>query len=118
MTAMFVFFVADSADQRYYVKYRKNRHELWVISMAAEVKQKVLELFSRENGPFSVHEIMDRLAIPSNALVNVAIFELVRQETIVQASEMPPKWQLRQDSSSETADTSRSIGNDGTCMQH
>lgn len=62
--------------------------------MAAEVKQKILELFLRENGPFSVQEIMARLEISSNAQVNVAIFELVRQEVIVQASETPPKWKL------------------------
>lgn len=90
--------------------------------MAAELKQKVLELFSRENGPFSVHEIMERLETSSNALVNVAIFELVRQEVIMQDSDMPPKWVTVKNSShpptvqtpDQTAETAdMSITNDG-----
>ena len=76
--------------------------------MAAEVKQKILELFSRENEPFSVQEIMDSLNISSNAQVNAAIFELVREKVIVQASETPPKWELSSvrtnDQPPETAD--------------
>ena len=84
--------------------------------MAAEIKQKILELFLRENGPFSVHEIMGLLEIPSNAQVNVAIFELVRQEVIMQASETPPKWKLcnsvrTQDQPAEAADSL--IANEG-----
>ncbi|XP_078366206.1 uncharacterized protein LOC144650414 isoform X1 [Oculina patagonica] len=84
--------------------------------MAAEVKQKILELFSRENGPFSVQEIMARLEILSNAQVNVAIFELVRQEVILQASETPPKWKLcsarTKNQCSESADSL--IASEGT----
>lgn len=62
--------------------------------MAADWKERILDLFTSENGPFSTHEIMDRLEIPNNALVNVALFELVRQGVVVQTNEMPPKWEL------------------------
>ena len=72
--------------------------------MAEDWKTKVSDLFTCENGPFSVHEIMDRLEISSNAVVNVAVFELVRQGVIVQVSEMPPKWQLGLSVTSELKD--------------
>lgn len=71
--------------------------------MAAGWKEKVLDLFSRENRSFSVHELMDRLEIKSNAVVNVAIFELVREGALTQTSEMPPKWEVtRAQSETET----------------
>lgn len=71
--------------------------------MAAEWKEKVLDLFTCENGSFSLHEIMDRLEIKSNAIVNVAIFELVREGVLTQTSEMPPKWEFtRAQSETET----------------
>ena len=72
-------------------------------NMAAEWKEKVLDLFTCENGSFSLHEIMDRLEIKSNAIVNVAIFELVREGVLTQTSEMPPKWEFtRAQSETET----------------
>ena len=77
----------------------------WVMdeNMAAEWKEKVLDLFTCENGSFSLHEIMDRLEIKSNAIVNVAIFELVREGVLTQTSEMPPKWEFtRAQSETET----------------
>lgn len=71
--------------------------------MAAKCKEKVLDLFTCENGSFSLHEIMDRLEIKSNAIVNVAIFELVREGVLTQTSEMPPKWEFtRAQSETET----------------
>ena len=87
--------------------------------MAADWKEKVLDLFSRENGPFSVNEIMDRLEISSNAIVNVAVFELARQGVVVQSSEMPPKWELsRVRSEIETSETDEILStkslNEGT----
>ena len=74
-------------------------HAFWVMRtiMAADWKDKVLDLFSRENGPFSVHELMDRFGISNNAVVNAAVFELLRQGVIVQTSEIPPMWELSSD---------------------